>query len=187
MSAVAGGVASRYAQALFELGTENGVLDELEADLVKAADTVAREPVLQKTLYHPLIPVEEKRRLVEGLFGAQISPRALNFLRLILEKKRERHLPVILKEFRQRVNVARNVVDVEAIAASPLGDRLLAELQQKLEAVTGKRVHLDVSLNPGLLGGVVLQIGDRRIDGSLRGRLNSMRHTIKEARIREKE
>lgn len=183
MSAVAGSVARRYAQALFDLGSENGALEELEADLARAVETVSRQPVLQKTLYHPLISVDEKRQLVEALLSGKVSPRALNFLRLILEKKRERHLPVIMEEFRRLVNAARNVVDVEASVASPLSDPLLAELRGKLESVTGKRVNLTVSLNPSLLGGVVVQIGDRRFDGSLRGRLESLRHSIREARI----
>lgn len=183
MSALAGSVARRYAQALFDLGSENGALEDLEADLTRAAETISRHPVVQKTLYHPLISADEKRRLVEALLGGDVSPRALNFLRLILEKKREHHLPVILAEFRRLVNAARNVVEAEATVASPLGAPLLAELRSRLESVTGKRVNLKVSLNPGLLGGVVVQIGDRRYDGSLRGRLESLRQSIKESRV----
>lgn len=187
MSAVTGSVARRYAQAFFDLGAEQGALEEQEADLARVVGTMAEQPALQKTLYHPLISAEEKRRLVDQLFGSQAGATTLNLVRLIIEKKRERLLPAILEEFRQLVNVARNVVEVEAVAASPLAEPLIGELRSKLEDATGKRVQVKVSVNPALLGGVVLQIGDRRIDGSVRGRLNSLRHSIKEARIRDKE
>lgn len=184
---VVGSVARRYAQALFELGADHGALEELEADLARVVEILAQQPALRKTLSHPLISVEEKRRLVEELFGGQVGRRTMIFLGLLLEKKRERHLTAVLQEFRRLVNAARNIVEVEAVVASPLADPLLAELQRKLEDATGKRVSLKVSLNRSLLGGLVLQIGDRRLDGSLRARLESLRRSIREARIGEKE
>ncbi len=177
------GVARRYAQALFELASDQGVLEQVEADLAGVVTTIENEPGLRKTLHHPLISVQEKTRLVEDVFGAEVTGLTRNLLRFVLLKKRERTLPAILDEFRRLVHAARNIADVRAVLAAPAGDEQLAALREDLERATGRKVRLAVTVDPSLLGGMVLQIGDKRIDGSLRGRLRRLRQEIANAPI----
>lgn len=178
------GVARRYAQALFELASERAVLEAVEADLEKVVTTIEKEPDLRKTLHHPLISVPEKTRLVEAVFGADLSGLALNFLRFVVRKKREAVLAAILDEYRRLVHAARGITDAQVVLAAPADEGRLAALREALERSTGRRVRLAVTVDPALLGGMVVQIGDRRIDGSLRGRLARLRQEIANAPIR---
>lgn len=176
-------VARRYAQALFDSGRESGNLDRLEADLADVVSVIEREPALKKALHHPLLPAEDKRKVIGALFGERLSPVTLQLLKLLLEKKRERELPAILDEFRRLVNAARNVMEVEAVVAKPLDDAILGTLRARLQEVSGKQVRLKVHVDPAILGGVLLKVGDRRIDGSLRGRLARMKQVLKEGSL----
>lgn len=177
------GVARRYAQALFELASEQALLEAVEADLDRAVTTIEKEAELKKTLHHPLISVPEKTRLVEDVFGAEVSGLTLNFLRFVVRKKREPALAAILDEYRRLVHAARGITDARVVLAAPAAEGRLAALRDALERSTGRRVHLSVTVDPALLGGMVLQIGDRRIDGSLRGRLRRLRQEIVNAPI----
>lgn len=177
-------VARRYAQALLESGRERGDLERLEADLVRVVSLLEQEPGLRKALQHPFIPKEEKKRLVEAAFRDQLSPVTLRLLTLLVEKKRVGQVEPILTEFKRLANESRSVMEAEAVVAKSLDDKLAADLRQRLREITGKRVELKVTVDQTLIGGIVLKVGDRRIDGSLRGRLARMREILKEGAFR---
>ncbi len=176
-----GSVARRYARALHELATARGAADETERELTWVAEKLEGEPELRRLLASPLVPVGEKKRIAVEAFSGFLSPLTLDFVLLLLDKKREAYFPAVLREFRRLVDAAANVADVELVLASPADEPFLQEFAQRLQEATGRRVRLRSSVDPGLIGGLVLRIGDRRIDGSLRGRLARLRAFIASA------
>lgn len=177
------GVARRYARALFEMGRDAGNLDRLEADLDLAATALREDEALRQVLFNPLIGVEEKTGLIQSAFAGRLSEAGLRFFQFLVQKGRQHHLDAVLTEFRRLVHAERGIMEAEALVAKPLGQALERDLVRRLEEVSGKRVALRVRVEPALLGGIVLQVGDRRIDGSVAGRLAALRQAMKEGRL----
>lgn len=171
-------VARRYATALFQLGVEQDALGRYEGDLTRVLETVESEVVIRRTIYHPLISVTDKRALVEEMFKGKVTPPVLNFLGLLLEKKRERFLPAIIEAFQGMRNAHENIADITAEVAMPLAEDVSSGLHRKLGRMTGKKVNLRTVVNRELIGGMTLHIGDKRYDGSVRGRLENLRRSI---------
>lgn len=180
------GVSRRYARALFEIGQEQGALEDIERELAAVDATIAGEKEAREALFHPLIPVEEKVQLVERLFKGRVGTVTLNFLKLLVEKKRERYLSSILAEYRDLVAKAKRILQVEAVFAREPKPAVVAGIKERLTAVTGSQIDLRVAVEPRLIGGVVLRVGDKRLDGSIRTRLEVLRQRIREARMSEK-
>ncbi len=180
------GVARRYAKALFEIGRDSQMLDQLEKDLALVNQTFSEHKEARDVLLHPLIPVEDKAKLVEGLFKDKVAPVALDFVKMLVEKKREGHLGAIFSEFRILVNREKRVVEVKVSVARQPSQALLDSIKEGLTRVAGSKVDLRVDVDPKLIGGMVLRMGDRRIDGSIRNRLEMLREQIREGRISEK-
>lgn len=180
------GVSRRYAKALFEIGREQDALDDIERELTEVDATIAGEKEARDALFHPLIPVEEKVQLVERLFKGRVGPVTLNFLKLLVEKKRERYLSSILTEYKELVARAKKILKVEAVFAREPRPDVVAGVKERLAAVTGNQIDLRVTVEPRLIGGLVLRVGDKRLDGSIRTRLEVLRQRIKEARMSEK-
>lgn len=177
------GVARRYARALFDSAAAQGVLAETESQLTQVVEVLEREPGLARMIANPLVSAADKKRVVREAFADRVSALTLNLVLLLLDKKRESLLAPILREFRRLVSAAENVAEAEVVLAAPAEASFLAELGQRLEQATGRRVRLRTSVDPDLLGGLVLRIGDKRIDGSLRGRLARLRAFITGAPI----
>ncbi|MBC7334693.1 MAG: ATP synthase F1 subunit delta [Clostridia bacterium] len=178
-------IARRYAQAYFELMAEKGLLDRAEEDLKAVVDLAQEVPEFARLLNHRGIPAAEKKDLLRRLFAAQVSPLTLNFLLLLCDRRREALLPAIHRHFGALVLEARGVVEVEVRAAVSLSEEQIQALQASLSRVTGRAVHLRQRLEPGLLGGLVVKVGDRVFDGSIAGRLNRLKEHIKGMRIEE--
>lgn len=174
-------LALKYAQALFELAQENNMLDEVRQELAMVNETVAQYPDLGKLMYHPLVPAAVKKDTVQKIFAASVNVYVLHFLLLLVDKRRENYLSAIYHTFLDLLNAARNIMTAKAVAAMPLSDAQVQALRDKLSAVTGRNIHLEVSVDPRLIGGVMVQLGDKLIDGSVRRRLR----TLEQALLRE--
>ncbi|MBV9948131.1 MAG: ATP synthase F1 subunit delta [Myxococcales bacterium] len=172
-------VARRYAQALLELGLEQGNVERIadELDTVAGAWRVSAD--LRNVIENPLVPHEAKRAVVTELteqIGASATTR--NALLLLVDRRRTKTLPYIARTLRELADARRGVLRAEVTTAVALGDGYYARLQAQLERMTGKRVVVDRTVDPAILGGVVTRLGDRIIDGSLRTRLESLRDAI---------
>jgi F-type H+-transporting ATPase subunit delta len=173
-------IARRYARALFDIARPQGKLDLYAAALEQAAQALAANPELRRVLYHQLIPVREKQKLSPILFPAA-DPILQNFFRLVLARKRERELPAIASQFRRLVDQENRVLQVEVDAAAPLSAEVAATLQDKLATLTGRRIRLQVSVEPALMGGLIIRIGDRVLDASLKKKLELLGEHLKGA------
>ncbi|MEW6275937.1 MAG: F0F1 ATP synthase subunit delta [Bacillota bacterium] len=175
-----GAVGSRYAEALFAIASDQGNIDQLEEELQAIDRVIAGSRELQKVLYHPQITPEEKKEIVKNIFAGRISRTANNFLYLLIDHKREMFLHDIVAYFTGMANRARNLVQVEVTSAVELTEEEREKLNEVLEKITCKKVRAEYSVDPSLIGGVVVRIGDRVIDGSVKTRLAGMREHLRQ-------
>lgn len=171
-------LASRYAQALYELAAEKKALDEVEKQLAVVEEALAASPDLATLLYHPQVPVAAKKETVTKVFGSELTDYVRNFLLLLIDKRRETALLPIIREYRVLANQARNILEAEVTTAMPLDAAEQQGLVAKLSAVTGKNVVVKTNVDRCLLGGVVVKIGDKLIDGSVVRQLKALQAAL---------
>ena len=172
-------VARRYAQALLELGVEDGSLDKLVDEMSTLADAWETSADLRNAIENPMVPIEMKRAVVTELTG-QIGATATtrNTLLLLVDRRRMKTLPHLAGFLRELADARKGVLRAEVTAAAPLSDAYYARLQAQLEKMTGKKVVVDRKTDAALIAGVITRIGDRILDGSLRTRLQSIKDSL---------
>ncbi|MDR3592257.1 MAG: F0F1 ATP synthase subunit delta [Negativicutes bacterium] len=176
-------LASRYAQALYELAAEKQELDAVEEQLGQIEQTLSSVPELASLLYHPQVPVEAKKDTVDKVFGPQLGAHVRNFLLLLIDKRRETALPAIVREYKVLANEARNITEAEVTTAMPLSDSERQALAAKLSAVTGKRVILQTKVDGRIVGGVIVKLGDKLIDGSVTRQLATLEAALRKTEV----
>jgi F-type H+-transporting ATPase subunit delta len=173
-------VAGRYASALFDLATEQGKAGDVEADLAKVEALISESGDFARMLRSPVIPAEEQGRALAAVFSkAGLGPLATNFFQLIAAKRRLFAAEDMIKAYRTLAAKARGEVAAEVATAHPLSDAQTATLKDTLKAQAGKDVTLSVKVDPSLLGGLVVKMGSRMIDSSLKTRLAGLRVALK--------
>jgi len=173
-------VARRYAKALLALGEEQGNLDTLAGDLDRFAQLLgAYDGQLLRALCHPSVSPEERRAVLEAVLKRLRLDRTVgNFLRLVLDKGRAALLPTIAVEVRSMADVRAGRVRATLVTAAPISTELQNEFRAALAASTGKMVMLEARIDGDLIGGIVLQVGDKVYDASVRTRLDQLRHKL---------
>lgn len=178
-------VARRYAQALFELAREQDQLDAVVADLRQVLETVEGHGGLQAMLRHRRIPPAAKQEVLGQVFAGSVGALTLNFLRVLVEHRREESLAETCRQVIHLADAARGVQEAVVRTAAQLPEAELQALRERLRQVTGKQIVLRQQIDPSLLGGVVVKIGDRVYDGSIRRRLATMRQILRQTELRE--
>ncbi len=174
-------VAGRYASALFELADEANALPAVEADLGRFSDMVAESADLARLVKSPVFAADEQAGAVGAVLDrAEIGGLVGNFIRVVAGNRRLFVMPEIIAGFRRMLAEHRGEVAAEVVSAEPLGERHIAALKEALKASIGKDVALNVHVDPTLIGGLIVQVGSRMIDGSLRTKLNSLKLAMKE-------
>lgn len=168
--------AKRHAQAIFEIALEKGDLDRWRSDLSIIADTL-KEPQLIAILQSPKLSIGEKVNLLKQLLP-DISPLAMNLIRLLVARNRLKLVDDIVAEYERRVDSHYGVEHAEVATAIPLSSEEQEAVKEKLTALSGKKIVLSSRVDPNLLGGVVARIGDKIIDGSIRTRLEALRKSL---------
>jgi F-type H+-transporting ATPase subunit delta len=169
--------ARRYAEAAFEVATRDGTIETWRRELDATASVVEDERV-GRTLANPSIPMETRLEIARKVFGSLAGDKVLNLIALTLRRGRIEELPRIAAEFRRLDDERQGITHATATSADALTPDEARALTQRLEELTGGKVALDLQVDPGLLGGVVVRIGDRLIDGSVRSRLERLRSQL---------
>jgi F-type H+-transporting ATPase subunit delta len=169
--------ARRYAEAAFEVGMRDDTVEAWRAELDTAASIVEDERV-GRMLANPALPLEQRIAMAKSIFGKSVSQPVLNLIGLMLRRGRIHELPQLAGEFRRLDNTRQGITVATAISAAPLTKDEILALTERLEGLTGGRVELEVQVDPSLLGGLVVRVGDRLIDGSVRGRLERLRNQL---------
>ncbi len=179
---IVSGMAGRYAQALFHLAGESYATDAVAADLDRFAALVAESSDLQHLVRSPVFSAEQQVRALSALLAAAgIQGLAANFLKLVASKRRLFAVSGMIRGYKALNDAAKGVTRAEVTVAEPLSDANLAALQSALaQASGGRSVVVDVKVDPAIIGGLVVKLGSRMVDGSLKTKLNSIRTRMKE-------
>ena len=176
---ITGSLARRYAKAIFEIGSSQGDLDKLGADLRSFAKAMRDSTELVTVLTNPAIRRADRRKVIEGLLrsiAVQSSTRNLVFL--LLDGERLGHLPAISRELDAMIEAKAGRVSAEVVSAKPLAADQIVKITAALEKLSGKKVDVHKREDPSLLGGVVAKVGDVVYDGSLRTQLDNLRDEL---------
>ncbi|ACX51256.1 ATP synthase F1, delta subunit [Ammonifex degensii KC4] len=178
-----GAVAQRYAEALFGLAQEKGLLDKIEEDLRAVEEALATSSDLRRVFYHPQVPAEVKKAIVKELWEKDLHPYTLNFLNVVLDARREIFFKDIVAEYRRLLNETKNLVEVEVTSAIELSPEQASALTEALKEAVKREVTVRYRVNPDILGGLVVRIGNRVIDASVARQLERLREQIREIRV----
>jgi F-type H+-transporting ATPase subunit delta len=180
---IVAGAAGRYATALFDLGLEEKALDKIRSDLGRFDQMMAGSADLTRLVRSPVFGAEEQVRALDPLLKkAGIDGLSANFIKLVASKRRLFAIRDIIKAFDAMVARHKGEVTANVSVAEPLSNDHLAALKSALNSVTGKDVDLKVEVDPSIIGGLVVKLGSRMVDSSLRTKLNSIKTAMKEAR-----
>lgn len=172
-------VGRRYAYALFEAGLELNKLNEFKQDLMDITNIIEKESQLEQILTHPKISKDEKKNLLSTLFKTQISQEVLNFLYILVDKRREGHLIEISYCFEELFNEHENIIEVTAITAVPMEVKTINKLTITLSEKMKKTIKIKNIVDKEVMGGVLLKIENKIIDGTIKGQLKAMEKTIR--------
>jgi len=172
-----------YGNALLDLAFEQGVHGEVLAELREFDALLAKEADFEAFLGTPRIRADVKKDVVKKVFSGQVSDTTLHFLLLVIDKGRQIYLRQIIAAFIEGYHERMGELVVNVTSAAELGDAQRKRLAQTLSQKYGKEVILRERVDDGLLGGLVIQVGDSRIDGSLRTRLQSIGSRLQAARF----
>lgn len=173
-------LAGRYAAALFELASENGTVTAVESDLETLSAALSESPEFAALTTSPRVGRAQAEKVVAALVPVMgLSPLTASFLGVLAQNRRLAQLPGIVRAFRAIAAAQRGEVTAEVTSAHPLTDQQIETLRQKLTAREGRTVKLSIRTDPDLLGGLVVTLGSKRIDASIRTRLNTLAQTMK--------
>jgi len=172
-------VADRYARALLQLvGGDSTSLDQIDDELDMLGELLGSDPKFAAFLQNPRILPEEKKGVIRKVFGTRLSPRTLNLILLLIDKHREADLLGIAQRFSHLADLKRGVEEAEVITAVPLPEGQLRRLEAQVQRFSDHKITLRATVDPAILGGVVLRLGNRVIDGSLAYRLDQIRRSL---------
>jgi F-type H+-transporting ATPase subunit delta len=177
------GVAGRYASALFDLAKEAGSLDKTAAELAAFQAMLNQSADLTRLVRSPVFAAEDQTRALGAVLGkAGISGLTANFLGLLAKNRRLFAVSDIMKGYRTLLARHKGEVTADVTSASPLSEAQLTSLRATLKASLGKDVSVHTRVEPALLGGLIVKVGSRMIDSSIRTKLNSLKNAMKEVR-----
>ena len=167
-----------YAEALFGVARAEGTLGEVEDELFRFSQTLQGNDELRDALTDAGIPAARRQQIVEDLLGGKASPTTVALVSMVVGTGRARDLPAIIQLLVEMSAAEANKEVAEVRTAVPLTDDQLERLATALEDATGKQVEIKVVMDPSVLGGIVAQVGDTVIDGSVRRRLDQLKNAL---------
>ncbi len=175
-------VAGRYASALFDLAAEQNQSKAVEADLIALQALLDSSPDLTRLVRSPIFSADEQSGALGAVLAkAGVSPLTTNFFKLVAKNRRLFQTSDIIKAFRTLAARGRGETQAEVTSAVALNDAQLRQLEDTLKAsVGGRNIQITSRVDPGLLGGLIVKVGSRMVDGSLRTKLNNLKTAMKE-------
>ncbi len=176
------GLAQRYATALFELARDSGALDRVDADLARLAGMIGESTELRRLIRSPVISRAAQGRAVEAVMEkAELDPLVRRFVGVVSRNRRLFALEAIISAFHADLARYRGEVTAVVSTAQPLSDAQKTALDGALRRVVGSKVSIETKLEPDLLGGLVVKVGSRMFDSSLRSKLQRLQLAMKGA------
>jgi len=173
-------LSGRYASALFQLARDQNQLTAVEASLGTVAQALIESADLKALTTSPLVSREAAGKAIAAVASTLgLDPLSKNFLGVLAENRRLGSLPAIIRDFKQLAARHRGETSAEVISAHPLDDGQVASLKTRLKSMVGSEVAVDMKVDPSILGGLIVRLGSRQIDGSIRTKLNTLATAMK--------
>lgn len=167
-------VASRYAKSLIDLAREQNALEAIHTDMQQVISVLKSNPMLQAVLKNPIIKLDRKESILRALFGKTGHPALVSFFSLLVKKGRAGILFAAAQEFIREYNAEKGIIEASVISAAPLSEEHRRQIMAIVQNNGGNEVILNNEVDPELIGGFILTVGDRQIDASIAGKLNKL-------------
>lgn len=175
-------IAARYVRALFDIARADNALEQVEKDMLTLGKALKTTPSFRHFLENPLLSRENQAQIMTAILNNVGAHKVTQqFMALLARRRRLQALPEIMAQFCQLVSRQRGEMKAELLAAAKLSPQEVALVSERLSKAYGKRIILDVREKPELLGGIVVNIGSLRLDGSLAGKLKRLQIGLKAA------
>lgn len=171
-------VAGRYAKSLLELAQERNILDTVLNDMQSFSTVLAQNSELAYVLNSPIINSDKKLAVLKQVFEKSFNPLSIQFFGIIIRKNREQFLKAIADGFIEQYNALKNIAKATVKSATALSDEVLAQITKHIEQQTGKTILLSAKVDEKLIGGLVVQVGDRLFDASIAGKLGKLKNEL---------
>lgn len=171
-------VSRAYSEALFEVALENDKIDTYCEELKFVVDCFKEYPEFYEVYVTPKIDKDERKETMNTVFSDKVSKEVLNFMKILIDKKRGEAIFDIAKDFAEMVNDHKGIKDGIVESVIPMTEDEIQKLSDKLEKLTGNKVNLTNVVNEDILGGILIRVGDRVIDGTFKNKLNNIRENL---------
>ncbi len=176
-------VTTRYANALFGLADEKNMITEYEQEATQIIEILEEETNFINLLVHPSILLEEKIELVRNVFEDRVTDDFVGLMILCIKKGRQNIIIDILQEFVDMAKEHRGFIKATVTSAIELTNKQLAQIQQNLEKSTNKQIELQALVDSNILGGLIIRVGDKVVDGSIKGQIESLETNLINLRL----
>jgi F-type H+-transporting ATPase subunit delta len=177
---IVSGVPGRYATALFDLAQEEHAIESVGADLSRFQKLLDESEDLRRLVRSPVFSAEDQLAALDAILArADIGGLAANFIRLVTRNRRLFAIADMIKAYRALVALSKGEVAAEVTSAEPLADAHLEELKAAIKASNGRDVDLALKIEPAILGGLIVKVGSRMVDNSLKTKLQNLRIAMK--------
>ena len=171
--------AKPYAQALLEIGQSQGNLGEIFDDFQAFNKAVETDQKMREFFLSPMVEADQKRAVIRRALEGKVCAPFLGLVLALVRRRREPLYDNVYDQFQAYKDESERRVRVQVVSARPLNEHELVRLSSAIGAKVGKEVVIEARIDPSILGGVILRVGDRRVDGSVRSRLNRLRRRLK--------
>ncbi len=176
-------VARRYANALYEEAEDVGAIEKVDEDVLMLRESLETNDELSRFFESPVIPQEKKDSIIQTLLGDRVHELLVRFLRLLVRKDRETMTRAVLDAYQSLRDEQRGIVDAHVTVARPLADEDREAVVDTLEKQTEKTVRLHLTEDPDLIGGLIIRIGDRVFDASVRNKLSNLHNRLRNSSL----
>lgn len=176
-------VAIRYAKSLIDLAVEQKALEAVNADMELFARTIKANSELKAVLENPIIYQDKKIHVLDAIFGGKVNPVTIAFFKLMVNKNRAEVLYPAAQEFINQYDVINNITKATVVSAAELSEANKKTIIAEIEASTKGTVKLTAKVNPALIGGFILTVGDRQVDTSISSSLTKLKKEFSQAAI----
>ncbi len=167
-----------YAESLFRLASVEGVADRVEEELRELDRLYQTNYELKEFINNPRVKAEGKKDALAELLGGKLSRITLNHMYLVVDQERGRMFPKIAEEYRRLASEARAKISAEVVTALPISDSVVTQIKEQLQKLTKKDVHIRSRVDESIIGGVVIRVGDKVLDGSVRNKLSQLKRQM---------
>jgi F-type H+-transporting ATPase subunit delta len=172
-------LANRYADAFFEEANSNQILEKANQDFAIVANAISSSKEFNNFIKNPIIDTNKKLKVIDEIFASKLDKSTLQFLNLLVSNKREMYLPLILKKFNNRYNDKNGITEVNVSVASELDENTQTKIENYIKKQSGKpNVKINKKVDESILGGFVIDFGDKVFDNSVKYKLNKIKQEL---------